>query len=371
MIIGIDGNEANVKNRVGVNQYAFEILKALEKLPESRKHQFIIYLQNPLQDDFPKTRDNWKYKILSGGGLWVLRRLMPYLWFGKNRPDVFFTPSHYTPLFSPIPMVVSIMDLGYLRFPEQFRKRDFYQLKYWGAWSMKMAKKIIAISESTKNEIIENYPWAKDKTVVTYPGYDKGRYKKQKAESIKKIKDKYGICGEYILFLGTLKPSKNIEGLIEAYRLLTTDLKLVITGKKGWLYQSIFKKVRDLKLESKVVFTDFVSEEDKPYLLSGAKVFVAPSLWEGFGLNVLEAMACGTPVVVSNVGSLPEVVGNAGIIIDPMDIQGIAEAMKKVVSLPKNKYNELSKKSIQQAQKFDWVEAGKKTLEILERTANV
>lgn len=378
LIIGIDGNEANVKNRVGVNEYAFGLLSALEKLPEAEKHKFIIYLKEQPLPNMPKTREGWRYEVLQGGSFWVIRKLMFHLWFSKRRPDVFFSPSHYAPLLLPIPMVVSIMDLGYLRFPEQFKKYDFYQLKYWGLWSMRVAKKILAISESTKRKILEHYPWASGKVYVTYPGYDRKNFQfpRQRRGSpeaalssfqINKVKNKYGITGEYILFLSTLKPSKNVEGLLEAFRLLLAEreaqnLNLVIAGKKGWLFESIFKKVKELGLENFVIFTDFVSEEDKPALLAGAKVFVSPSFWEGFGIHVLEAMAVGTPVVASRVGSLPEVVGDAGILVDPKKPQDIAFGIKKAIK----DYDKFSKAGIFQAEKFTWEKTASQTLDILE-----
>lgn len=385
MKIAIDGNEANIVERVGVNQYAAGLLSALERLPRAQKHEWTIYLkENPLAH-MPKERAGWSYKILPGGSFWVLRKLMLFLWSTTPRPDVLFTPSHYTPLFLPFPMVVSIMDIGYLQDPRQFRKYDFYQLKYWGAWSMFRAKRIIAISESTKKDIVERYPWTRPKVRVTYPGYDKQNFQfhssaerssRLSSFQVDRVKRKYDIKGEYILFLGTLKPSKNIEGLLEAYRLLlanardagrtAANLNLVIAGKKGWLFDSVFGKVQELGLENFVIFTDFVPEEDKPALLAGAKVLVSPSFWEGFGMHVLEAMACGTPVVVSKVGSLPEIVGKTGILVDPGSINSIYEGMKKVVGLPQIEYNDLVKRVLAQAQKFSWEETASGTVRILE-----
>lgn len=370
MIIGVDGNEANIKNRVGVNQYAAELLTALEKLPAARKHNWIVYLVEQPLGHLPKERDGWRYEVLPGRGLWVLRRLALHLWLNRPRPDVFFTPSHYSPLLPPMPTVVSIMDLGYLHFPEQFKKHDFYQLKYWGQLSMRQAKKIIAISESTKRDIIRHYSWTEGRVEVTYLGYDKKRFTKSiknEVWRIEHVKKKYGITGDYILYLGTLKPSKNIEGLVEAFANLNEPgLSLVIAGKRGWLYDAIFKKVRKLGLADKVIFTDFVSEDDKPYLYAGSEVFVNPSFWEGFGMSVLEAMACGTPVVVSNIASFPEVVGKTGVLVN----SGSTEDIAKGISEALKKGNVLSKRALAQAARFDWSVTAEKTLTILERAAS-
>lgn len=370
MIIGIDGNEANIQNRVGVNQYAAELLIALEKLADGVEHDWIIYLNEPPLKHLPKARDGWRYKVLPGRGFWVLRKLMPELWFGNEKPDVFLTPSHYAPPFMPMPLILSIMDLGYLRFPEQFRKYDLYQLKYWGAWSIRIAKKILAISLSTKREIAEHYPRAAGKIEVTYLGYDKDMFNpiifKTKIQDVKK---KYGINGDYILYLGTLKPNKNVEGLVGAYKIIkdeNPDLKLVIAGKKGWLYETIFEKVKELGLKQDVIFTDFVPEEDKPHLLAGAKVFTNPSFWEGFGIPVLEAMAVGTPVVVSDVGSLPEVVGSAGVMVNPENAGSIATGIKSALE----RGDALSSKGIEQASKFSWTSTARVTLHALENLAS-
>lgn len=369
MIIGIDGNEANTTKRVGINEYAFQLLTCLEKLPEAKQHEFIIYLKDEPLSTLPKERAGWRYKVLKGGGLWILKTLMPHLLLSKNKPDIFFSPSHYAPPILTIPSVVSITDLGYLSKIEQFRKYDYLQLKYWGALSMLRAKKIIAISESTKADIAKHYPKLKDKVEVTHLAYSKDIFKKNiSPQEISRVKKKFQITKPYILFLSTLKPSKNIEGLIEAFSLLENknDLQLVIAGKKGWLYESIYNKVQFLGLEDQVIFTDFVDENDKPGLVAGAQVFAAPSFWEGFGIHVLEAMAVGTPVVVSQEGSLSEVVGQAGVYVDPKNPASIALGLAKALK----ERNELIKKGLAQSKKFDWEKTAKLTFKILRSVVN-
>ena len=265
------------------------------------------------------------------------------------------------------------MDLGYLNYSEQFKKYDFWQLKYWTAISLYVSKHIIAISNSTKSNIVRHYPFTSKKISVTHLGYDKTRFNTNiSSEDVRRVKKAHSIVGDYILFLSTLKPSKNIEGLLEAFldvKNQFTDITLVIAGKKGWLYKSIFKKVEKLDLQKSVVFTDFVDEKDKPGLIKGARVFVLPSFWEGFGLDPLYAMALGVPVVVSNKGSLPEVVGNAGLLVDPEKPEDIAEKIKKVLSMNKIEYNKLVDKGLKQAKKFSWEKTAKKTLDILIKTA--
>jgi glycosyltransferase involved in cell wall biosynthesis len=376
MLIGIDGNEANIKNRVGVNQYAFEIIWGLYKLQEEwkDKHKFIVYLKNPPRTDLPKGNKFFEYKILKGGSMWIITKLMPNLFTDSPKPDVFFTPSHYVPPFCPIPRVCSIMDLGYLKFSDHFRRYDFWQLKYWTAWSIFVSKKIISISETTKKDIVRHYNFADKKVVTTLLAYDAKKFNPKIGEKdVRRIRSKYSIVNDYILFLSTLKPSKNVEGLLKAFAQVSkkhSALSLVIAGKKGWLYQSIFEKAKELNLENKIIFTGYIEEEDKPGLIKGAKSFVLPSFWEGFGLDVLNALACGIPVIISNKGSLPEVAGDAAIYVNPNSSHSIALAIDEVLSMSKMEYNKLSKKCILQAKKFSWEKTSRETLKILESVKN-
>lgn len=370
MNIGIDGNEANVENRVGVNKYAFEMIWGLYRLTQNmpHKHNLIVYLKNKPLEDLPKERENFKIKIIPGGGLWILTKLTPYLFKNPEKIEVLFSPSHYTPPLLTIPRISSIMDLGYLKFSGQFEKKVLWQLKCWSAISIFVSKYILSISEATKKDIVRHYPFALKKVIVTLLGYEKDKYNVGVDKNlVRQIKNRYSIVDDYILYLGTLKPSKNIIGLIEAYAKIPTKLKLVIAGKKGWMYEEIFNKVKELKLEDKVIFTDFFPEMDKPALIAGAKVFVLPSFWEGFGLDIVTSMACGVPVVVSEVGSLPEVVGDAGIFIDPKSIESIKNGIEKVLNMSQLEYNKLVEKGLTQAKKFSWEICSKKTLEVIEK----
>lgn len=368
--IGVDGNEANVENRVGVNQYAAELLTALEQLPEAKNHEWVIYLRNAPLGHLPRERVGWRYVILpQEGGMWVIKKLMPRLWSNPEQIDIFFTPNHYAPPLLRVPLVLSIMDLGYLQFSDQFKRYDLQQLKIWGSWSIRIAKKVLAISKSTKKEIVTAYPHAKSKVVVTPLGYDKASYYfPYSSQKIAQVKKRYAISGEYMLYVGTLKPSKNIEGLIDAFSQLNAPLHLVIAGKKGWLYETIFERVKEKQIQEKVIFTDFVPEKDKAALMAGAKVFVSPSFWEGFGIPALESLAVGTPVVVSNVASYPEVVGEAGILVDPANTTSIAEGIRKVVSASAVTYNKKVAQGLSQAAKFSWEKTARQTLTALENT---
>lgn len=383
MIIGIDGNEANVQNRVGSGQYGFELICQFAKI--KTEHNFLVYLKNKPVADLPKEKRNFKYLVFGPKKFWTQLALPVKLFFQKPRPDIFFTPTHYAPRFSTVPIVVTIFDLSFIHYPEMFRKQDLYQLRNWTKYSVKKATKIITISESSKEDIVKYYKIARDKIVVIYPGVGEN-FAPQPIEKIDSVKKKYKITEDYILYVGTIQPRKNLIGLIKAFnslmhnsewrpslsasQLSIQNFQLVIAGRKGWLYDEIFEKVRELKLENKVIFTDFIPTEDLPVLYSGARVLVNVSLWEGFGIPVLEAMACSTPVVVSNTSSLPEAVGEAGLLVNPANVNDVALVLARVLNMPQQEYENLKKKSVQQAKKFSWGKCAKVTLKVLEKVAS-
>lgn len=367
MMIGIDGNEANVKNRVGSGQYAFELLK---KFAKDKKHNFLIYLKDKPFPDLPKESENFKYNIFGPKKFWTQFALPLRLIFGK-KPDVFFSTAHYAPRFSKVPYIVTIHDLSYLHFPELFKKNDLYQLTNWSKYSIKNAAHIIAVSQNTKEDIVKNYNISPSKITVTYEGYGNTRFKPQSKATIEKTKKKYRIEDDYLIFIGTLQPRKNLERLIEAFGKLILNsqlstLNLVIVGKKGWMYDQIFEKVKSLNLEKEIIFTDYVPDAELPALISGAKVYILPSLWEGFGIPVIEAQACGIPVIVSKTSSLPEIVGDSGLLIDPESIGSIADGVKKVLT-ENQTYSNLVKKGFENIKRFSWEKCAQETLQVLEK----
>ncbi|MFH1833039.1 MAG: glycosyltransferase family 1 protein [Candidatus Levyibacteriota bacterium] len=370
MLIGIDGNEANVEKRVGIGEYAYELLRQFSKYQISNiKYQ--IYLKTKPIDDLPKEREGWRYRIVKPSKLWTQIGLPFDLFWHRPRPDIFFSPTHYAPRFSCVPTIVSIMDLSFIHFPELFKKSDLYQLKNWTAYSVKKASKIFAISQASKDDIIKTYGIPKEKIVVTHLGI---KNQKSKIENMDEIKKKYGIEGNYILFVGTLQPRKNIERLIEAFSKIKNqesgikNLELVIIGKKGWLYEDILSAPKKFGIEDKVKFLDFVSDNDLPSFYQNAVCFVLPSLYEGFGLPVLEAMQNNCPVIISNVSSLPEAGGDAALYVNPEDVSDIAEKMRLLIN-DENLRKELIKKGKKQIGKFSWEKTARETLKVLEEVA--
>lgn len=370
VLIGIDGNEANVNNRVGSNIYAFEILRGIKNLDKEDK--FEIYLREKPLPDLPKEDNKWKYKVFGPKKFWTQFALPLRLFLQSKKPDVFFTPGHYAPRFCPVPSVISILDTSYLLFPNYFKKRDLIQLKLWTSYSINNAKKIITISNSTKKDIVKYYKINRDKITVIYPGYDEDRFN-QNLSSVKTsgILEKYKINKPFILFVGTIQPRKNLIRLIDAYKNISKknkDINLVIAGKMGWLYDRIVDEVN--KNNSNIKLVGYVEDKDLPFLYKEARCFVLPSLYEGFGIPAVEAMAVGCPVIVSNVSSLPEIVEDAGIAIDPIDTKSIKEGIERALNLKEEEKNILIAKGLQRAKLFSWEKCAEDTLKILKEVVN-
>lgn len=370
MNIWIDGYEANVNQRLGSGQVAAGLLKGLYDL--DKKNNYTICLPNDPMGDLPKETKTWKYKIIKPKIFWSKIALPFALFKAKDKPDLIFSPTHYIPQFSPVKRIGMIFDLSFLHFPESFNKKDLIQLKVGSKFTVINSNKIITISNFSKKDILKNYGISKEKVVVAYPGYDKNTYKRIPKEKVSEILDKFKIISPYIVFIGTLQPRKNLIRLMDAVAKIE-DLNLVVIGKfkgqgkEGWMYDDILERPKKLKIEERVIFTGYIPSEEIVALLNGATCFVLPSLWEGFGIPVVEAMACGTPVVVSNVSSLPEVVGKAGLLIDPKSTDQIEQAIR-VYLTDKKIRDKKTKFGLEQVKKYSWEKMAKKVLEVFQKT---
>lgn len=292
---------------------------------------------------------------------------IPYSIFFGNDSDVTVFFNYVIPPGAKGKKVVFVHDMAYKVHPETVRRKTRNLLNLALKKSCKRADKIITISEFSKKEIVKYLNIPEDKISVMFCGVDRSIYNPNYSkEKVKEIIQKYKIGSEYILYLGTLEPRKNIVRLIHAYSQLKKENvdtpKLVLAGRKGWMYKEVFETVKNLDLEGAVIFTGYINENDAPKLIKGAKMLVFPSLYEGFGMPPLEAMACGTPVLVSNAASLPEVVGDAGLQVDPFSIDDIKNGIKLLLE-DEIKRSELSLKGIERAKLFTW----DKSVEIVQK----
>lgn len=367
MRIAIDGNEANVNKRVGISEYAFELTSTWYKkrLEKTIDHAFTIFLKNEPLDHMPKEKSYFKYKIIKPQKLWTQAPLPLYLLTHPNDYDVFFTPTHYAPRFSTIPRVTSVMDLSYEYYPQLFKKNDLHKLKNWTRYSVKKAKKVVTISNASRSDIIKFYDIQAEKIEVVYPGIKQNMMAK-KDESTKQLQ-KLGINKKYILFVGTLQPRKNIAKLIEAFSKLEKkdQYQLIIVGKKGWHFDEILKAPEQHHVQKNTIFKYFVSDEELATLYKNCEVFVLPSLYEGFGLPVLEAMKQGAPVATSNISSLPEAGGDAALYFDPNNADDMRKTIEKILN-DKSLQKKMKEKGKKQVQKFSWEKSATQVLKVLE-----
>jgi glycosyltransferase involved in cell wall biosynthesis len=288
-------------------------------------------------------------------------------WSVRNaRLDLIHEPAFVGPQASTCPFVVTIHDLSFLTYPQNFPVLNRAYLRAFTRLSVRRARRIIAVSESTKRDLIRYYGVEPAKVDVVHNGVDPG-FHPLPAAKVAEFRRRRNLPDRFILFVGTLEPRKNVSRLIDAYALLSEPrLPLMLLGGKGWFYDEIFARVRMLGLQGEVTFVGYVESDELPSWYNAATLFVYPSLYEGFGLPPLEAMACGTPVVASNTSSLPEVVGQAGLLVDPASSEALAAAMQRVLEQPELQA-EMRSAGLAQAQSFSWEKTAASTVGCYQR----
>ncbi len=290
--------------------------------------------------------------------------------------DVFHATDHLLPPLRRSRSVFTIHDLIFRFYPEYHLPLNRWYLSVMLPRFMRRADAIIAVSETTRRDVARLMQIPLERMTVIYEGVSPAFRPVADAEALSRVRDKYHLPPRFILFVGTIEPRKNLLTLLEAYRALLARGQvpdLVIAGHMGWLYQPVFDRVREFGLTRQVCFPEWIADGDLPALLSAAEVFVFPSLYEGFGLPPLEAMACGTPLICSNASSLPEVVGDGGILIDPRDPGAWTQALASVLG-DQPLQAELRARGLARADKFSWDRAACETLavyrQVLERRSS-
>ena len=280
------------------------------------------------------------------------------------------------PPFSPCPVVVSIHDLSFEHLPQTFRWRSRKQLRITVRRTARQASQVIALSKYARNDIVKTYQVSPDKiSVIPLAASDHFRPISDE-EELQRVRQTYGIEGEYMLSVGAIQPRKNLGRLVAAYSHLRGAKpegklpKLVLAGKCAWLYDETLRAIKELELSDSIILTGYVPESDLPALYSGALCFIYPSYFEGFGLPPLEAMQCGVPVIVGDRTSLPEVVGDAAVLVDPFDVYALAAAIEKVVS-DSNLRAKLSVQGLARAKLFEWRTTARQTLAVYQKAARI
>jgi len=363
--IGIDASRATLAQRTGVEGYSLNLIRELLKL--ETEHEFILYFNRPPREGLFQGMGKAHYEILPFPRLWTQIRLATHILF--HRPDLLLITAHILPLAYTGPSVVTVHDLGFLVYPKTYRLFDLFYLSTMTPYSSWRARRIIADSQATKDDLTRYYRTSPDKIRVVPLGVDTSFFRPADPAQSQATARRYGIEGPYILYVGTLQPRKNLHRLLEAYATVRNwgfaSHRLVLAGKLAHAYPSLVREVRELGLEDSVLFPGFVAAKDLPALMSGCDAFVLPSLYEGFGLPILEAMACGAPVIASNVSSMPEVVGDAGLLTDPFDTDALALALRRVLS-ERDTRQELRQRGLQRASQFTWERCARETMAVLE-----
>jgi glycosyltransferase involved in cell wall biosynthesis len=289
----------------------------------------------------------------------------------RRRPVDLLHVQFTAPPFAPCPVVSTIHDLAFEHLPETFNRRSWMQLRLTVRRTARTAAHIITPSEFSRRDLIETYNIAPERISVTLEAAAP-HFRPAPVETVADVKRRYGINGDYVLAVGSIQPRKNLVRLVRAYSDLRRSRsqaklpQLVLVGKRAWLYGETLRAVEQSGVRSDVIFTGYVPERDLPALYTGALCFVYPSYFEGFGLPPLEAMSCGTPVVAGDRTSLPEVVGDAGMLVNPFDTDAIGAAIARLIDDAALR-TRLQQRGLERAALFDWTDTARRTLQVYEQ----
>lgn len=355
MNIGIDAGALSISNprlETGVFQFSLNFLKELSRI--DKKNIYLLYSFKPISLKIRSLLGaNFQNKVIKPTFGWLKFRLSAQMLI--NKPDIFLGLNQALPFFLPPRSLLFVHDLAFEYHPQMY-KNFYHRLHSLTKNAVNRANKIIVFSQSTKDDLVNIYQIDSKKITIIPEGIEKIFLPKGITE-INFIRQKYNLKKSYLLYVGSLKPIKNINNLLLAYLNLPLKIvashQLVLVGSNFWITPEIEQKINVLIKENKIKFLDFVPRADLPALYSGAKIFISPAKYEGFGLPLAEAMACGCPVIAGKAGSQPEVLGNAGYLVDPNYFRDISSAITKTLSNPQLAHN-MKEKGLERARLFSW-----------------
>ena len=372
MRIAIDAHSVGTR-LAGNETYATNLIEALAEVDQANQYTLFVTTREAIE----RFTNRWpNFTVVRTLPHSPLVRIPITLTAELRRRPVDVLHVQFTsPPLAPCPVVVSIHDLSFEHLPETFNRRSRMQLRLTVRRSARSAARILTLSNYVREDLIATYKIRGDQ-ISTVPLAAARCFEPiTDATEVEKVRQTYGISGDYILSVGSIQPRKNLRRLIRAYAILREQRPgvklptLVLAGKKAWLHGDTLRAVRESGVGDHVLLTDYLPQADLPALYSGALCFVYPSFFEGFGLPPLEAMQCGTPVIVGDRTSLPEVVGDAGLLVNPFDEREIAAALDRLI-FDLNLRRQLSVKGLQRAAQFSWKETARRTLEVYSQAAN-
>jgi glycosyltransferase involved in cell wall biosynthesis len=364
----------------GINRYIYNVLLGLSHCTD--RHRFTVFLS---ERNFPSSQ----YLEQRVSRLPTARPAVRIFWeqciqpwlLARSGIDLLHAMAFVTPLWSVCPSVATIYDLSFLRYPRSFRAWNRLYLSTLTRVSARTASHIIAISKSTAQDVTRFFGVAPDRISVVYCGVEP-EYRPLPRDEVERFRRQRGMPDRMILYVGTIEPRKNLARLLEAYRLLLQSWpdhhgsaardpapRLVIAGARGWLYEDILARIETLGLTRDVMLPGYVPGSELPLWYNAAECFVYPSTFEGFGLPVLEAMACGAPVVTSNSSSLPEVAGDAGCTVSPDNVPELADMLRQVLTDSERRAN-MRRQGLDRAGLFSWDKAARETIAVYDRVLN-
>lgn len=355
--------------RAGVSHYIEQLLHHLAQIDQT--NQYSIYTTRGLEAHDLRLPANFRVHsnllpTINPRVRIPWEQVVAPLLLARNGAALFHGTLNVVPFVCPVPAVVTIHDLAFIRFPHTFRAHNRTYLDLATRLSARRAAYVLAVSENTRREVIELLGVPPERVVVTHDAA-RAHFVPPDPARLQAFRTRHDLPERFVLSVGTLEPRKNLTGLLDAYSRVAreSNVPLIVGGGKGWLYDAVFQRLEALGLRDRVHFAGYLEEEELPLWYAAATLFVFPSIYEGFGMPPLEAMSCGTPVVTSNSSSLPEVVGDAGLMVSPTDTDALADAILRLLNDDALRAD-LCQRGLQRARTFSWRTTAERTRAVYE-----
>jgi glycosyltransferase involved in cell wall biosynthesis len=362
VLIGVDASRITRRFLTGTENYSLHVLRHL--LDDDQVNDYRLYLSRRLPTDLLPERSRVATKVIHLPRLWTQVGLSVEM--ARDPPDVLFVPSHVLPLITPTRSVVVVYDVGHRFFPRAHGVLEWLYVEWAIRRHVRIAARLLTISQASKRDLVRLYGANPERIDVAYPAVD-ADFKPASVDAVRRVRAQYGLAEHYVLHLGTIKPRKNLPRLIRAFAQakLPPGTELALGGMTTFGGGAVEQAIEETGLRDRVRRLAYVPAADLAALYSGAACVAIVSLYEGFGMPALEALACGAPLVASNRGSLPEIVGDAGVLVDPLDTASIAAGLQRAMGAVS-----AGESGPRRAARFTWEAAARVTLQTLEQTVS-